>query len=48
MLSTGTRWAYFPKNVAVLLDKVYKFKDQTYELGGAAAVKVRRVHDVYR
>ena len=40
MMATGIRWAYIPKNEAVLLDKVYKFKDQTYELGGNAATKV--------
>jgi hypothetical protein len=34
MRSTGVRWGYFPDGVAQLLDKVYKFEDKSFELGG--------------
>eukprot|EP01035_Chromulina_nebulosa_P019036 gene19036-24856_t len=37
--SYGLKWKYFPMNKTILLDKIYKFQDQTYELGGLAAVK---------
>jgi hypothetical protein len=38
--SFGLKWKYFSKTQAVLLDKIYKFSDQTYELGGLAAYKL--------
>lgn len=36
----GLHWAYFKKDSAVLLDKIYKFEDTTFELGGAASSKI--------
>ena len=36
----GLHWAYFKKDSAVLLDKIYKFEDKTFELGGAAASNI--------
>ena len=40
----GLRWEYLPSKQVVLLDKIYKFDHvTTYELGGAAAVRV--LHD---
>jgi hypothetical protein len=39
MKSTGTQWAYWPRKRAPLLDKVFKFENKTFELGGEAAVR---------
>ena len=38
MRSTGgLQWDYFNSNQALLLDKIYKFEDKTFELGGKAS-----------
>ena len=39
MKSTGLHWAYWPRKRAPLLDKVFKFENKTFELGGEAAVR---------
>ena len=36
----GLKWDYFEPNSAQLLDKIYKFEDKTFELGGEAALKI--------
>ena len=36
----GLHWAYFKTDSAVLLDKLYKFEDKTFELGGIAAFDI--------
>lgn len=36
----GFKWRYIPEHLAVLLDKIYKFENKTYELGGEAAQAV--------
>eukprot|EP01038_Epipyxis_sp_PR26KG_P005872 gene5872-8097_t len=36
----GLKWKYISSKSAVLLDKIYKFEDKTYELGGDAALKI--------
>lgn len=36
----GLKWRYVPEHLAVLLDKIYKFENKTYELGGEAAQAV--------
>lgn len=33
----GLNWDYFPKGAAQLLDKMYKFDNKTFELGGEAS-----------
>ena len=33
----GLKWNYFDSNAALLLDKIYKFEDKTFELGGQAS-----------
>lgn len=38
--SFGLIWHYIPTQSAVLLDKIYKFQDRSYELGGEAALRV--------
>ena len=42
----GLKWDYFPNNMTVLLDKVFKFQNKTFELGGLAAEKVFRPRGV--
>ena len=34
------KWSYFPSDSAVLLDKIHKFEDKSFELGGEAAAKL--------
>ena len=36
----GLKWGYFSSDSAQLLDKIYKFEDKTFELGGEAALKI--------
>ena len=36
----GLKWGYFSSDSAKLLDKIYKFEDKTFELGGEAALKI--------
>jgi hypothetical protein len=40
----GLKWRYVPEHLAVLLDKIYKFENKTYELGGEAAQAVSIVN----
>ena len=42
----GLKWDYFPSDSAQLLDKVYKFEDKTFELGGEAALKTFKTKNV--
>lgn len=40
MMSSTVRWSYISKDSAVLLDKIYKFQEQSHELGGEAAINM--------
>ena len=41
--SRNLKWNYFPENSAQLLDKIYKFEDTTFELGGMAAINILQI-----
>ena len=41
--SRHLKWNYFPENSAQLLDKIYKFEDTTFELGGMAAINILQI-----
>ena len=41
----GLHWAYFKTDSAVLLDKLYKFEDKTFELGGNASFNIFKDRD---
>ncbi len=48
MYSTpGLKWHYIPKESAVLLDKIYKFQNKSFELGGAAAEAILSRHGTF-
>ena len=36
----GLKWEYFDSDQAILLDKIYKFEDKTFELGGKASEEI--------
>ena len=47
MMTGSARWSFIPPSKAVLLDKIFKFETQTFELGGQAADNVLIISKSY-